>query len=70
MVREGVVRAPVEEMEVVPVPPTARVFAEKLVVDALANVAAPVTVKLSLIFTPLSSVLLLFEIVKYPPELS
>ena len=34
MVRVGVVSAPVDDIDVVPVPPTASVFAEKLVVDA------------------------------------
>jgi hypothetical protein len=33
-VSEGVVRAPVEETEVVPVPPTAKVLALKFVVEA------------------------------------
>jgi len=33
IVRDGVVSAPVEEIEVVDVPPTASVFAEKFVVE-------------------------------------
>ena len=34
IVREGVVREPVVEIEVVPVPPNARVLPERLVVEA------------------------------------
>jgi hypothetical protein len=38
MVSDGVVSAPVEEIEVVPVPPNAAVFAEIAVVDEASKV--------------------------------
>jgi hypothetical protein len=44
-VRLGVVSAPVNEIVVEPVCPAAKVFAERSVVDALAKVEAPDTVR-------------------------